>query len=76
MEQSPSWDANSHSASEEIPYLLWKPKVHCSVHKSAAAYQIPKLEHYPLSVVPNYIRLISYLRPYVTRKRDICACKW
>jgi hypothetical protein len=26
MEQSPSWEANSHSASQEIPYLLWNLK--------------------------------------------------
>jgi len=24
MEQSPSWEANSHSASQEISCLLWK----------------------------------------------------
>jgi hypothetical protein len=32
MEQSPSWEANIHSASEEISYLLWGPKVHYCVH--------------------------------------------
>jgi hypothetical protein len=34
MEQSPSWEADSHSASQEIPRLLWIPNVHCRVHKS------------------------------------------
>jgi len=28
MEHSPSWEANSHSASQEIPRLLWNPKFH------------------------------------------------
>jgi hypothetical protein len=28
MEQIPSWEAASHSASQEIPRLLWNPKVH------------------------------------------------
>jgi alanine dehydrogenase len=34
MEQSPSCEADSHSASQEIPRYLWKPKVHYHVHNS------------------------------------------
>jgi hypothetical protein len=34
MEQSPSWEANRFSASQEIPRVLWNPKVHYSTHKS------------------------------------------
>jgi hypothetical protein len=33
MEQSPSWEANWFAASQEIPHVLWNPKVpHCT-HK-------------------------------------------
>ena len=33
MEQSPSWEANSFSASPEIPLIVWNPKVHKRIHK-------------------------------------------
>jgi hypothetical protein len=33
-EYSLSWGSHNRSASQEILRLLWKPKVHCRVHKS------------------------------------------
>jgi hypothetical protein len=33
MEQSPSWEANRFSAGQEIPRILWSPKVHDRSHK-------------------------------------------
>jgi hypothetical protein len=32
MEQNPSWEANRFSASQEIPHILWKPKVRYRIH--------------------------------------------
>ena len=40
MEQSPSWEANRLSASQEIPRLSWNPKGH---------YRITRARHLSLS---------------------------
>jgi hypothetical protein len=32
MEQSPSWEGNRFSASQEIPRILWNSKVHYRVY--------------------------------------------
>jgi hypothetical protein len=33
VEQSPSWEANRFSASQEIPHILWNPNVNYCIHK-------------------------------------------
>ena len=40
MKQSPAWEANRFSASQDIPRILWKPKVHHRLHNSPSPIPI------------------------------------
>jgi hypothetical protein len=40
IEQSPYWEANGHSASQEIPGILWHPNVYYYVHKGPSLVPI------------------------------------
>ena len=52
MVQSPSWEANWFAASQEIPRILWNPKVHYHTHKPPPPVPIlgqPNPVHIPTS---------------------------
>jgi len=53
MEQSPSWKANTHTASQEIPHLLWNPKVNYLVHKGPSLV-LPLSQAHPAHNFPPY----------------------
>jgi hypothetical protein len=40
MEQSPSWEANRFSASQEIPRIVWNMKVYYRIHKGSPTVPI------------------------------------
>jgi hypothetical protein len=53
METSPSGEATSRSAFQEIPNILWDPKIHYSVHKNTPRGHI--LSHMvPVHTTPSY----------------------
>ena len=62
MVHSPSWEANWFAASQEIPHILWNPKVHYRTHKRPPPVPIPDQPNsvhiptsYLLGIHPNII---------------------
>jgi len=53
-QQSPSGEANRSLASQEIPPILWNPKVNYRIHKSTPQIRIPSQNipvHTPITLL-------------------------
>ena len=76
MEQSPSLEANWFEASQEIPRILWNPKVHYRIHKCSPP--VPVLSqldpvHTPTS---NFLRIQLNIitRCCILTVNGVCYC--
>jgi hypothetical protein len=59
MEQSPSWEAKTPWATQEIPRILWNPKVHNRLHKSSPPVHI--LSHIdPVHASPSNLSQVHF----------------
>jgi hypothetical protein len=64
MEPSPSWEPDNCAATQELPSVLWNPKVHYRPHKSPPLVSILS-QIDPIPTIPSYLRSILILSTHL-----------
>jgi len=73
MKQSPSWEANWFSASQEIPCILWNLNVHYPIHKCLPP--VPNLSHLDPVQAPtsHFLKIhLNIILPFLIIKPTRC----
>jgi hypothetical protein len=78
MEQSPSWEANSHSASHIALSLSWNPKVHYRAQKDPPPVPILRRMHLIHNLPDHFLNIHSNIillpTPTFSVQNSICIC--